>query len=311
MKKLSLIFIFAVFVLAGETPVDKIKSVSERLLSSYTQPLVNGFGVLSNTSLFHSASTHSLLGFDLSLKVSYLSIPKSARYFSDSVLACSLISGTDSLVFFNVFLESAPTIFGPTGKKPVPVPGNAVAIPKEIPGGLNLPGLLYLVPQLTVGLPFGSEILVRYIPFPFKGTKVNLYGFGLKENLNHFGLMKFLPVSISLGFAYQVFEISDILKTTNLSFNLIAGKMVLLLEPTVGLGYERTKVNFNYQFKYKVPSLSGEIEKTEAVKVSFSGENRFRLAFGCGLRLGLVFFHLGYEKALYPTFALTGGLTIR
>ncbi|MEO0097997.1 MAG: DUF6588 family protein [candidate division WOR-3 bacterium] len=311
MKRLLIIFFIFLFSLAGESPVDKIKSVSEEVLKDYTQPLINSFGILSNTSLFHSSYCHSILGFDLSLKASYSPIPKSARYFSDSVLACSLISGTDSLVFFKVFLESAPTIFGPTDKKPVSVPGNAVAIPKEIPGGLNLPGLPYLIPQLTVGLPFGSEIFIRYIPWPFKGTKVNLYGFGLKENLNHFGPLKNLPVSICLGFAYQIFTIGDVLKTQNMSLNLIAGKRLLILEPTIGLGYEMTKVDINYQFKYKIPTRSGEREETKNIKVSFQGENKFRINLGCGLRFGLTFLHLGFEKALYPAFALTAGVSFR
>lgn len=311
MKMVLIIFLSFLFCFAGESPVDKIKSVSEEVLKDYTQPLVNSFGILSNTSLFHSAYCHSVLGFDLSLKVSYSPILQSARYFSDSVLACSLIAGSDSLVFFKVFLESAPTIFGPSDKKIVSVPGNAMAIPKEIPGGLNLPGVPYLIPQLTVGLPFGSEVFIRYIPWPFKGTKVNLYGFGLKENLNHFGPLKNLPVSIALGFAYQTFTIGEVLKTTNTSFNLIAGKRVSFLEPTFGLGYEMTKVNINYQFKYKVPTRSGEREETKDIKISFVGENKFRINLGCGLRFGLTFLHFGFEKALYPTFALTAGVSFR
>ncbi len=311
MKRLIVMLLFFAFLLGNESPVDKIKSVGEELLKSYTQPLINSFGILTNTGLFHSAYTHSLLGFDLSLKLSLLPIPQSARFFSDSALACSLRPGIDSLLFFKVYLESAPTIFGSTKPETVSVPGNAVAIPKVLPGGLNLPLIFYFTPQLNVGLPFGSELTLRYIPFPFKLTKVKIYGVGLKSNLNQLSLLKNLPFALALGLAYQSFTIGDVLKASNVSAHLLAGKRLLSLEPSVGLAYEMTKVNFNYDFRYKVPSPTGEIEKTKEVKISLKGKNRFRANLGCGLKLGPLFCHLAYEKALYPVFALTTGLSLR
>ncbi len=290
--------------------MDKIKQASEEILKSYTQPLINSFGILTNTSLFHTAYTHRLLGFDLSLKLSYSPIPHKARFFSDSVLACSLKSD-DSLTYFYVYVESAATIFGPTGKTRVPVPGNGVAIPKELPGGLNLPGVPFLIPQLNVGLFLGSELMVRYIPVPFKGTRVEIYGVGLKENLNAFGPLRSLPLGIAIGTAYQVFNIGDVVKGSNISIHSLLSKRILFLEPVVGIGYEMTKVNFNYQFQYKIPTPTGEREEKKDVKVSFKGENKFRIHLGCALRAGLTFFYLSYENALYDAFSLTGGINFR
>ncbi len=313
MKRLELFFLIICFGFAQENPVDKIKQASEEILKSYTQPLINTFGILTNTSLFHSAYSHKILGFDLSLKLSYSPIPQKAKFFSDSVLACSLNPNTGELNYFKVYVESTPTIFGPSTPTTVAVPPNVVAIPKVLPGGLNLPGLPYIMPQLNIGLILGSELTLRYIPLPFKGVSVLIYGVGLKENLNQFGPFKKLPVKLALGGAYQVFSIGEIVKSSNLSFQAIASKRLLIFEPTVGLGYEKTKVNFNYQFKYKVPAPPpvNEKEVTEEIKVSFNGENKFRVHLGCALRLGFIFLHLSYEKSLYDAFSLTSGITIR
>lgn len=317
-------FITITFLFAQEEYLplaERIKSVGERLLEGYSQPLITSFGTGVSTGLFTSARSHKTLGFDLGVRVMYIQVPEFARYFDGTVLVCSLAN--DSLVYNSLKIDSISTIFGPKNETTVPVSGNAVGIPPFIPGGFNLSGVPLALPHLNLGLFMGSELMLRYLPFTFKGSRVSFLGYGIKQHINGLPFMKSvpLPVDIGLGFALQYFAIQDSLDYTIVSsqtwnLQLVISKNLVAFEPMVGFGLEGTRVYFKYDFEYEIPDPAGapgdRIKMKDKVDVEITAQNNYRAILGFTLRLGIFYLHYDYNLLThYNTHDLGLGLTFR
>lgn len=204
MKKylIFVIIICTILWAQEEDPLaERIERLGEGLFEGYTQPLVNAFGAGISTGLFHSAYSHDFLGFDLSVCGIYIQIPRSAKYFSGTALRCSL--GINGLVYDSVELDSISTVFGPDGEIIVPTSGNAIGIPQTIPGGFELSGVPLAIPQLNIGLAPGSEIILRYIPFTFKGSRIRFIGVGFKQELTRLPPLSMVPMPVAIAIRLQ------------------------------------------------------------------------------------------------------------
>jgi len=303
-----------------EALAEKIKKVSQNLLEGYTQPLITSFGTGISTGIFHSARSHSLLGFDIGVRGMLIQIPEMGKYFDAKVLTCSLAN--NNLYYDSLTLDSVSTIFGPKERTIVPVSGNQVGIPPYIPGGFNLSVVPLAIPQLNVGLIFGSEICIRYAPFTFKGSKVEFLGLGLKQNINSLPFMKIvpLPVDIAIGGAIQDFGIKDstgykIVASHTWNLQMIVSKNLIVFEPMAGFGFEGTKVHFTYEFEYEIPDTLNpgyKIKMKKDVDVELIAQNSYRAVLGATFKLGIFFLHYDYNFVPhYQTHNLIAGFTVR
>ncbi len=312
---LPLIIVSLLFSQTDYEPLaEKIKKVSEDLLEGYTQPLITSFGTGISTGLFHSARSHGTLGFDIGVRAMYIQIPEFAKYFDAKVLTCSLAN--NQLYYDSLILDSVSTIFGPKTRTTVPVSGNAVGIPPYIPAGFGVSGVPFVVPQLNVGLIFGSELMLRYVPFTYRGSRVDFLGMGLKQNLNSLPFMKAvpLPVDIAIGGAIQDFGIEDstghqIVNSHTWNLQLIVSKNLIAFEPMVGFGFEGTKVYFKYDFEYEIPDTLNpghHITVTDEVDIELVAQNSYRAIMGFTFKLGI--FYLHYDYNLVPHYKTHNGI---
>ena len=305
----------------GSTLADRVMSINEDLLTGYVQPLVNAFGAGVSSGLFQSAYSHDLLGFDVGLRIMSIRIPEAAKYFDSAVLLCSL--AVDSLVYYELPIESLSTVFGPDTSYTVPVEGYAISIPSVIPGGFELSSAPLVMPQLNLGLCFGAELALRYVPFTFEGTRMHFFGIGVKQELNKFPLFKTipLPVALAVGAAYQRFNIEnrDRLVLANASIwnlQVLASKRIGPLEPTIGFGVENTRVHFDYTFEYEIPDTTSGIPYErmtvqQEISVDLAGQNRYRTIIGGTVRLGALHLHYDYNAAPYATHNVSVGFSFR
>jgi len=308
-----------------ERLAEKILRINEDLLEGYTQPLINCFSTGISTGLFHSAYSHDLLGFDIGISMMYIDIPQDAKYFNGTALLCSLALDSLSyyLEYYEVELESLSTVFGPGGEIEVPVQGNAIGIPVSIPAGFDRSFAPLIMPQINMGLFFGAEIAVRYVPFRFQGSRMNFFGIGLKQEINKFPLFRNvpLPIALAIGGAYQQFDIetsdrSVIAKSRTWNLQVLASKRIGPLEPLVGFGIENTRANFSYVFEYEIPdTISGipyeRITVQQDVAVNMTNQSRYRTTVGCSLNLGFFFFHYDYNITPYATHNGMVGVSFR
>lgn len=290
---------------------DRIENLNEDLLQAYIQPLVTAFGTGISTGLFHSAYSHEILGFDIGLRMMSIHIPEASKYFDGIALACSL--ALDSLVCYEVPLESLSTVFGPEQEIDLPLSGNAIGIPTNIPTGFDISSAPLIVPQLNIGLIFGTELAIRYVPFTFNGSRMKFLGIGVKQELNKFPLFKpiRMPIAIALGAAYQRFNIQNqnrkaIANTSTWNLQILASKRLGPLEPLVGFGIENTKAYFDYVFEYEIPDTASNIPTElitveQEIKMHLVSQNRYRSIIGCTLRLGHLYIHYDYNFTPYAT----------
>ncbi len=288
---------FAATALAAN-PIELIAGVGEDLLEDYSRPLIESYGVAMGTGWYHSAHAHRTLGFDFGLRFMGILIPGDAKTFTARVKACS-VTTTGEIDTFYVDVEGASTIFGPTGSQPVEVPGQyAAGIPPELPGGLGLGFMPFVLPQLSVGLPLGLEVTARYIPWPFKGRTVTFLGFGLKEELTRW--IKKMPVNIAVQGFYQQFTIEDVIGSRTYGANLHVSKSLLLFAPYAGVGFDKTATDIEYTFQARYPSGVGpgglEYDEVDIpVDASYSLAN-IRGTLGVALKFGLVLVTADYSR---------------
>lgn len=322
-------FLFCLLLLSAAAPADadgptlaeRVTSINEDLLAGYIQPLVNAFGAGVSTGLFQSAYSHEFLGFDIGVRFMSIRIPEAAKYFDGAALLCSLT--VDSLVYYEVPIEGLSTVFGPDTSYTVPVEGYAISIPAVIPGGFELSSAPLVMPQLNVGLPFGAELALRYLPFTFEGTRMNFFGIGVKQELNKFPLFKPipLPVAVAVGAAYQRFDIENqdrqvLANSGTWNLQLLVSKRIGPLEPTIGFGVENTRVHFDYTFEYEIPdTISGmpyeRLTVEQDISLDLTGQNRYRTIIGGTLRLGALYLHYDYNIATYATHNAGLGFSFR
>ena len=329
MKNIICVLLCSVLILSAQSLEEHIAEtilrMNEDLVKGYAQPLINCFSTGISTGLFHSAYSHDFLEFEIGLSMMYIDIPDDAKFFDGYALLCSLALDTLSyyLEYYQVQIESLSTVFGPGGEFEVPIQGNAISIPTSIPAGFDRSFAPLIMPQVNVGLFFGLEAALRYVPFRFQGSRMDFFGVGLKQEINKFPLFTSipLPVALAIGGAYQQFDLrtadqSVIAKSRTWNFQMLASKRVGPFEPLVGFGIENTYARFNYVFEYEIPdTISGipneYINVQQNIAASMRNQHRYRTTVGCTLYMGSLFLHYDYNITPYRTHNAIVGVSFR
>ncbi|UCG44156.1 MAG: hypothetical protein JSU73_05985 [candidate division WOR-3 bacterium] len=302
-----------------ESALELVSKVGEDLLEDYARPLIASYGVAMGTGLYNSAASHKFLGFDVGLRVMAIKIPTEAKTFTAVVKVCSLNTKFGRIDTFQDTITAA-TIFGKRGIDTTWIPPNAIGIPPGMPGGLGLNYMPFLVPQAAVGLPVpGMELMVRYVPWPFKGELVHFLGLGLQQNLSAVTGVGFADIALQ-GFL-QKFIIGDAMNATTFGGNLHLSKTFLTLTPYAGIGFDNTSMKIKYDFKVKAPKFVPGVpprmeteEVTIPVDFDYSSGINWRTTLGARVKLGLMFLNLDYNRDLtnsYDAFSLGTGISIR
>jgi hypothetical protein len=193
---------------------------ASKLLQGYFNPAVKGFIYGMNNGWYHTAKVHKTLGFDISL-IGNLSMASSEDKAFD-------ISGLNSITST---ATTAPTFAGNDTETPMTVTRTITVngtsrqvsanfnmlggLQKKLPlGGFTTPAI-----QANVGLPFDTELMVRYLPeTTFKDSNINMIGIGIKKEITSwFGPIDKLPLHVSLMAAYSTLDVNYTLKDINTS----------------------------------------------------------------------------------------------
>jgi hypothetical protein len=254
---------------------DQLSAYGEDNAKGYLQPLVDAIGVEINSGLYHSAN-----------------IPKGSWSVKFEIQAMALIFPTGDATFKGTTEDGftpqqtvdAPTVVGD---------GNAVTVDGDgnthysFPGGFNVNSFALAVPQLRVGIPTGSEVLVRYIALPIADDvelgDIKLMGFGARHNLSqYFG--ESLPAQLSVGAWYQKFEGGDAWDATALSFGVQLSKKVWIIDTYGGFAMD----SFKMDVKYDSEATGQSVPTT----LNFDSGFYTHLTIGLNVELGIVFANL-------------------
>jgi len=317
----------------------------------YISPILSGWGNDLNSGIYYSADLHDVLGFDVGVKLAmsrftdedktyaltlpttmtvnpsalgYTGYPSGTTVtlsslgsnpnYSGSVTGNSAVGAQEevdvkTLGGFGI-VKNGSTVVGS-----VPVPAGKIILP--LPGGLDLgtmgkTGVPLPMPQLNLGLPFGIEFMLRYIPTVSSGDagKFNYMGFGLRYSIDQW--IPFCPVDLAVHFMTQKMNFKstddkDIFSASGTAYGVEVSKRLFILTLYGGFQLENSTLTLN-DFQGYSPEL-GQTVTIPGFEVK--GSNKSRFTVGARLLLLIVNVHAEYSIAKNPVIAIGAGISIR
>lgn len=173
------------------------------------------------------------------------------------------------------------------------------------PAGIDFPALPMPIPQLSVGLPFNTEVTLGGFSSSATGSDISFTRMGAKIGLNQFiPTVPLLFPAISLGFYATNLDLGGVVTANNSIITLQVSKSIPFLTVYGGFGIENSSIEVDYTF---VDDDLGEIP----IAFTLDGENSFRTTIGFRLKLLLLSLHGDYSVGEYAATTVGIGLTLR
>jgi hypothetical protein len=176
-----------------------------KYLQAYISPFANAFGAGLSGSWYNTAKPHKFGGFDLTIGMSVGVVPTSAETFDVSKIGLSSsLTGTGI----------ASTVAGPDKTGPLMTykdkTSGATLTTFNTPKGTAWRYVPVPTAQVGIGLPFGTELKVRYIPkINVDKGNVSLWGIGLLHSLMQYVPgHKLTPFDVSLFAGYTKLQVN-------------------------------------------------------------------------------------------------------
>ncbi len=327
----------------------QLESLVETNAEGYVKPLATSTGIGLNGGVYRTAKVHKLFGFDLSVNVSGIMIPDSAKYYTFDTSA--LGSATQDVAGTSVTLDlsqlypsvpNAPTFFGSEETPELDADetyareaivsqiaqdqgltedqvnaeyGDDIetTINDQLPSAPVPPGVFdqgfWAVPsaQASVGLPFGTEVNIRYVPPYNLGEEIgelSLFGIGGRISIDQFIPIPFFPLDIATGAFFQNIELGPV----NINSNIVHAEISKSLPVFTlygGVGLESSTLSASYTYDDPVSETPRDIE------ISVKGDNNFRGTVGLRMQLLILAINADYNFAPYNSVNLGVGLSFR
>ncbi|MBI3787473.1 MAG: hypothetical protein HY276_04365 [Ignavibacteriales bacterium] len=317
---LAVLVCFSVRGVAQDDLGKQLSKVAGPNAVSYLTPLLSGWGADLNSGFYYSADLHSVLGFDIGLKASAVFVKDEDKTFDFTLpdrityTGVTLNAGVD----YDKIVSGSPTAVGDKTGKDVKVKSTSNFIPLRgqtiftTPPGYDLKYVPLLVPQASIGLPLGLEVIGRFVPPVSVGDagKVNFIGFGLRHNIDQY--IPLMPINISVHFMTQKLTLSDnndkkLLSATGTAYGVEVSKSFALV--TLYGGFQLEKSMWDIEpYSFNNPESGGTIQVE-----GFSVEGKNKSRFHGGIRFLLLFvnIHADYSFSEYPVATAGVGISFR
>lgn len=329
MKSLRIAILFCAAVVvsvqfgAAQDLASQLGKLVGKNAMNYVKPIVQGWGADLNSGFYHSADLHDILGFDIQLKVSAARLLDEDKTYDfempDQITynAFTLRAGTD----YEKFIR-ASTAVGSKDETIVRTKSTSIVPNQEIarlPGGYDLPISPLIVPQAAIGLPFGLEVIGRFIPtttLSSEGTdigKVNFLGFGVRHDIDQY-IPAPLPIDIAVHFMTQKFNFKDagdnnLISASATAYGVEASAKAAIFTLYGGFQLESSKFTIG---PYTATIKEGTQTRTVRVdEFEIEGKNSSRFHAGLRLVLLIVNVHADYSFAETPVITVGAGITLR
>jgi hypothetical protein len=325
----------------------QISKLGTEAAKGYITPILAGWGNDLNSAIYYSADLHDVLGFDIGIKFAMskfvdadktysLQLPGSIAvkasqlgYTVPNDPTLTFVAGTDYVqqVTANTAVgDKASTVVKLRSAKSVNIPGyGSVSLPVnktllELPGGFDMGslGVPLPMPQLNLGLPFGLEFMLRYVPTIKAGDvgKFNYTGFGFRYDIDQW--LPLFPVDIAVHFMTQKMNFisstdKDIFSAKATAYGVSVSKKLLILTLYGGFQLESSTLTLaDYQYAGNDPTLLLPNGQGMIVKgFDVPGTNSSRFTVGVRMLLLIVNVHAEYSIAKNPVIAIGAGISLR
>ncbi|MFO7671870.1 MAG: DUF6588 family protein [Bacteroidales bacterium] len=327
---------------------------AEKLLQSYLEPFANILGSDLNAGWYNTARPHQPGGVDVTATVSWAKAPPALFTYQPADLGLNgkLDPASSSL---------APTIVGDLEARPVIVYSQPVEYPDgsvqeieyaryTLPNGAGVDYFPLPMLQLTVGLPFGTDVSARFIPLIQLGDygEIGLWGVGGKHSVSQWipaiRELEFLDISLQGGYTSVTSSANvnvepldlDQMVDPNPDFdwddqyvsqrvkgwtaNLIASQTLSVLTIYEGIGYASSLVELAMLGHYPIHTViyeGADIGKPtyeiveDPFNFNYENINNLRINVGARIKLGVLTIHYDFTHTLYSTHSLGIGISFR
>jgi hypothetical protein len=316
----------------------------------YVSPLLSGWGNDLNSGIYYSADLHDVLGFDIGARVGMTRFTDGDKTFSLTMPASMTVKPSDLGItsINNIPIPAGSTVTLTSGANypgsviantavgakeevdvkttggnaivkngsqvvgTIPVPAGKIILP--LPPGYDLGslGVPLPMPQFNLGLPFGLEFMLRYVPTITAGDygKFNYAGFGLRYSIDQW--IPACPVDIAVHFMTQKMNFKskddkDIFTASGNAFGAEVSKRLFILTVFGGFQLENSTLTladfqgYNAELGQNVTIPGFEVK----------GSNKSRFTVGARLLLLFINVHAEYSIATNPVIAIGAGITLR
>lgn len=343
MKKI--IVLLSLFVATQVTSAQELESIliaaedASKLTEGYINPAMKGLMYSMNGGWYTTAKTHKKLGFDITINANASFVPDADKMFAFIASDYSFISLPNGETELPTVMseDSAET----TVDVSVPVGDGTFKVASfNMPGGITDDLPLNAVPtpmvQIGVGLPFKTDIKVRYVPtVKFDNSvEANLVGLGLQHDLTQYlGPIDRLPLSVSILAAFTNMDVTYFIEDSSTIDNVSVTngtaefKMNTWTVQAIGsldfkiitfygsVGYNNgsssVKLKGNYNLSYDIQDGSGTVigavseSITDPINLNFDA-NGVRATIGT--RLNLAFFKIFADYTIQEYNTATAGI---
>ena len=271
-------------LLVSQPLEDRLKDFAGDNAKGFLQPLANSLGAGINSGQYVTADVLKPLRFNVRLGTTAVFIPSADRTF--------MASSPSSLLYVEDEIETG-TIFG---KKKGTFTGNKYTFGDReykysdltLKSGDNIPFIPLPQASVSVGIPFGIEVMGRFSPsitIHEDFGSFSFWGAGLKYDVDqHIPFSGILPVNIALQGVYQNLKVGDLIDITAWNVNAIGSLDVLILTLYGGFGYENATLSIKYEQEILTPNpIPGEEEPIRTpvdVSLDFDAQNDFKFILG-------------------------------
>jgi hypothetical protein len=344
------IFLIACGIATAQDLHEQLSRLGREAAIGYTAPILSRWGNDLNSGIYYSADLHGVLGFDIGVslaiskfteadKTYLLALPTTMTvktsdlgltgYPSGTTITLSS-SGTNPNYPASVLANTAAgnkeevniKTLGGTGiikngntvQGTVTIPAHVILL--SLPGGYDLgsaglSGVPLVAPQLALGLPFGLEVIGRWIP-PVKTDqgKYSNMGFGIRYDIDQW--IPFCPVDIAIHFMTQKMTFKsnndqDILTGKATAYGMEVSKQLFILTLYSGFQLESSSLTLNDYTGY-------DFETGQSIFIQgfdINGNNKSRVTVGARLLLLFINLHADYSFSANDVLTLGAGITIR
>jgi len=307
------------------------KDDTQKLFGNYLKPALKGSLYLMNSGWYSTAKVHKKLGFDLTISLNSIIVPQGEKSFDIS-----------NFKLIKSEVNKLPSIFGDSKNEEL-----NVIIPKSdlhpqlkatffSPGGIKdqLPLGFVSSPsiQALIGLPFKSELTLRYLP-EYNRNRVYFsnYGVGFKHdilqyltflkktpalNVSAFGAYSFMKINYDIQLSNKFRGINQIavFDISNYKFQILSSFDLKIFEFYGGIGISGGKSSFSiigeYELNYVVDGDSNTkfpINISDPVEIDYSIHE---LSKNLGLKFKFLFFHAFIDYTFQEYDVVTIGTSI-
>ena len=270
----------AVFLMAAPAFAQleaNLGALEEENAKGYLTPLSSALSATLSSSIFTTANIgEDVFSAHLQVNVMGVSFKDEDRTYRP----------TDPTGFQSTETVDAPTVVGDT---------HAVSQNGENgtllyhPGGFDLESFTMAAPQLEVSGFLGSRALVRWISIDLGDSdlgSLELFGLGLQHSISQYLVEP--PADLAVGIFWQSFQIGNgLVDASGLQLMAMASKQFNVIEPYVGLGFDRFDMKSEY-----TDDVSGD-----NISVDFDPESNVHLTAGARLNFKYVQIHGEFNVA--------------